>query len=117
MSIIEKKAEEVVQKNENKEIKIEYRVFPEIHKDIDYEQKKIDVEVELPGVKKDKIVLKALPTWFSLSAQRENIEYCANVTFGVEIVPEKTTAQYLNGLLKIQAHIRDPLESARQIAL
>ena len=66
------------------------------------------ISAELPGVAKEDIRLKALNGWFNLSAQRGQMDYAANQNWGKEIVPEKTTAKYNNGLLSITAFIRNP---------
>jgi len=92
-----------------------YRAYPDMERSVDYPTKTITIEVSLPGVKKDAIHLKVLPTWFHLKAQRGRMEYSANPSFGVEVIPEKTTAKYENGLLLIIAHIRDPLDSAKEV--
>jgi len=98
---------------------IVYRIYPEIYRHINYVQKMVQVEVVLPGVKKEDILLKTLPEWFHLSAKRpaDGMEFSADYNYGVEIVPEKTTAEYFNGLLKIRAVISDPLEKAKEVKL
>ncbi len=114
MAMIEKKKDksEVAEK---KEQKIRYRAYPDISTYVDYEKRTVEVEISLPGVAKDQISLKALPTWFYINAPRDEIEYTANYSWGIEIVPEKTKAKYFNGLLRITAYIKDPLESAKEI--
>ncbi len=114
MAMIEKKKDksEVAEKKEHK---IKYRAYPDISTYVDYSKRTVEIEIALPGVSKENISLKALPTWFSLSAPRDEIEYAANYSWGVEIQPEKTTAKYYNGLLKITAHIKDPLSGAKEI--
>ena len=114
MAMIEKKKDKT-EVAEKKEQKIKYRAYPDISTYVDYAKRTVEVEIALPGVAKDQISLKALPTWFYINAPRDEIEYTANYSWGVEIVPEKTTAKYYNGLLKITAHIKDPLESAKEI--
>jgi len=96
-----------------------YQVSPRIYRDTDYDAKKVTIEMSIPGVKKEDIELKVLPTWFHLSAIRakDKVEYAADASFGVDIVPEKTTAEYYHGLLKIHAVIHDPLDDAKEIAL
>ena len=120
MAIVESESKNI-KNNDNGEVdqenKIYYRVFPEITSSIDYENRKIEVEVSLPGVAKQNIELKVLPTWFHLKANRNHIEYGANQCFGKKVVPEKTTAKYENGLLKITAHLRDPFDGARDITI
>ena len=114
MAMIEKKKEkaEIAEKTEQK---IKFRAYPDISTYVDYSKRTVEVEISLPGVSKENISLKALPTWFSLNAPRDEIEYTANYSWGVEIVPNKTTANYYNGLLKVTAHIKDPLDGAKEI--
>lgn len=96
-----------------------YQVFPRMYRDTDYDEKKITIEMSIPGVKKEDIELKVLPTWFHLSAVRpdDKVEYAAEASFGIDIVPEKTTAEYYHGLLKIHAVVHDPLDDAKEITL
>lgn len=115
-----------ITENSKNEIKVEdpeetapYKIYPEIYRHINYNERIVEIEVTLPGVKKEDITLKALPNWFHVTAKRKDInaEYNANYNFGVEIVPEKTTAEYFSGLLKIHAIITDPLEKAKEVKL
>jgi len=96
-----------------------YRLYPDISRYINYAGKIIDIEINLPGVKKEDIILKVLPTWFHIEAKRikDNILYSADTNFGTEIIPTKTTAKYNNGLLAIKAYILDPLEKAKEVEL
>jgi HSP20 family molecular chaperone IbpA len=115
MAMIEKKKEKgEIEEKQKSEIK--YRAYPDISTYVDYSNRTVNVEISLPGVSKDDISLKALPSWFFISAPRDEIEYTANYSWGVEIVPEKTTAKYNNGLLKVTAHIKDPLDGAKEIS-
>ena len=116
MEVVEKKKEELKEMDGNKD-QIRYRVHPDIYKSINHAEKEVDVEVALPGVKKENIILKALPTWFKLSATRNSVEFAANTSFGIEVIPDKTTAEYSNGLLKIHAVVKDPLDSAVEVEL
>ncbi len=115
MSIIEKDKGRVKEQEEDYEPI--YRVYPDIYRDVDHEKGKITLEIALPGVKKENISVKALPTWVHLDAKRERIEYSANQDWGAEIVPEKTQAKYDNGLLQIIAKIKDPFEDAVKVQL
>jgi len=115
MAVVEKKQEKIENKGKSKESQVVYQVFPDIYKDIDYTNKKVELEVVLPGIKKESISLKVLPTWFKITAKKDGIEYLANCGFGVEIVPKKTTAEYNQGLLKIHAVVKDPLDDAKEI--
>lgn len=96
-----------------------YQVFPRVYRDTNYDEKKVMIEMSIPGVKKEDIEVKVLPEWFHVSAIRpeDKVEYAANVNFGVDIVPEKTTVEYFHGLLKIRATIHDPMDDAKEISL
>jgi HSP20 family molecular chaperone IbpA len=112
MAMIEKKKDEI---EEKKEEKIRYRAYPDISTYVDYNKRLVKVEIILPGVNKENISLKALPAWFFIDATRGEIQYTANHSWGAEIVPNKTEAIYNNGLLKITAHIKDPLDGAKVV--
>ena len=117
MSII-KTEDKTLQKSEPEaETKVLYHVFPDMHRHFNSKDQTIEFEVSLPGVAKEDIRLKALNGWFNLSAQRGQMDYAANQNWGKEIVPEKTTAKYNNGLLSITAFIRNPLDDAKVITL
>ena len=115
MEVVEKKKEELKEKDGKDQIR--YRVHPDIYKNVNYAEKKVEIEVSLPGVKKEDIKLKALPTWFKLSAKRNSVEFAANTSFGIEVIPNKTSAEYSNGLLKIHAIVKDPRDSAVEIEI
>jgi HSP20 family molecular chaperone IbpA len=120
MAIVESESKDLKNNEKGEEVqenKFYYSVFPDMTSSIDYENRKIEVEVSLPGVAKQNIELKVLPTWFHLKAKRNHIEYGANQCFGKKIIPEKTTAKYDNGLLKITAYIKDPFDGAREITV
>lgn len=119
MALVENKDSEVMQKKENnqKDNEVYYRIFPDMKRRIDYDDRIVKFEISLPGVPKQNIQLKALPTWFHLKARRGHMEYSANQSFGVKIVPEKTEAKYENGLLKIIAHLENPMDKATKISL
>ena len=118
MSIVEKKTGEMeVKEKDGIEKKILYQVFPEISRRVKYDEFKVEVEISLPGVRKEDIILKSLPTWFHITGRRGQMEYSANSAWGAEIVPNKTKAKYENGLLQIQATIRNPMEDAKKLEL
>jgi len=57
MAIVEKQTD-TLQNQEEDENKVFYRVYPQIYRRINHEEKTIQLEVSLPGVKKDAIKLK-----------------------------------------------------------
>jgi len=94
-----------------------YWILPDVFKKVDYKDNKIELEIAIPGVKEENINLKVLPEWFNLVAKHAKYEYRANSGFGTEIIPEKTTAQYSNGLLKISAVIHNRLDDALKVKI
>jgi len=101
----------------NSESDENFILFPDFSRDINYTEKSIDIEITLPGVKEENILLRVLPDVFDLMALREKITYRANYGFGGNIIPEKTTAIYNDGLLKIHAIIHDRLDDAREVKI
>jgi len=91
--------------------------LPDVVREVDYEKNKVDIEIALPGVKENQINLKILPEWFNLVAKRDKFEYRANSGFGAEVIPEKTIAEYANGLLKIHAIIHNRLDDATNVKI
>jgi len=110
------KRENPSKENENEQ-EDHYWILPEVVKEVDYEHNKVEIEISIPGVKEDQICLKILPEWFNLIAKREKFEYRANSGFGSEVIPEKTTAEYSNGLLKIHLIIHNRLDDAKNIQI
>ena len=117
MALVENTKPKAMEEKTDEENEIYYRAYPDMKRRLNYKDKIVEIEVSMPGVKKENISLKALPTWFHLQAKRGHMEYNANQSFGREIIPEKTEAQYENGLLKIVAHLKDPMADAKQVQL
>ena len=117
MSIIKTEENRLQKSDLESKNKILYHVFPDMHRHFNSKDQTIEFEVSLPGVAKENIKLKALNGWFNLSATRGQMDYAANQNWGKDILPEQTTAKYENGLLSITAHIRNPLDDAKVIAL
>lgn len=86
---------------------------PNVCFDTDEDLSKGTLEISLPGVKKEDIELKINEDSYSLSAKREgDIKYVATQAFCCPVVPEKTSAKYENGLLKIDVQFKDAMENA-----
>jgi len=111
------KKSEIPNKESGNEEEDAYWILPDVTREVDYIKNKVEIEIALPGVKEDQICLKILPEWFNLVATRDKYEYRANSGFGSEVIPEKTTAEYSNGLLKIHAVIHNRLDDAANIKI
>jgi len=89
----------------------QYQVRPKYGAWID-DNKRLILEIVLPGVKKDQIQLKSLKDFFMLRASRENIQYVLDLELNMEIIPDKTKAIYEEGLLRVELTRFNPLEQA-----
>ena len=78
------------------------KISPIIRAYSDDNHQKLEVEVEIPGVEKGDIDLKIHDDSFYLTAPRENVVYVANYATCCPVDPDKATAKYKNGLLKIE---------------
>ncbi|OHD63361.1 MAG: hypothetical protein A2176_00075 [Spirochaetes bacterium RBG_13_51_14] len=79
------------------------------------DDKKLIIEVTIPGVKKEDIDLRLRDDAFTLSAPREDIEYTAGISLCCPVQADKTTAEYNNGLLRIEAPYKDFMENAVRV--
>jgi HSP20 family protein len=78
------------------------KISPTIRAYSDDDHKILDIEIELPGVDRKDIDLKIHDDSFYVSAPRENFVYVANYATCCPVDPEKATAKYKNGLLKLE---------------
>lgn len=74
----------------------------------DSDQGRLKVEVEMPGVDKNHIKLDMRKDSFCVSAPRsDETEYSGCFMLAHEVTADKAEARYENGLLRINAPIRD----------
>jgi len=117
MEIVEKKKTELNELSQ-KENFLQFRIIPTIYTTCNSKSKEINLEIHLPGVKKENIQLKILPELFDLRAKKdENTFYAISEYFPYEINPDSVEAHYENGLLEMKAKIKDPMDSAYSIKI
>ena len=65
------------------------------------------IEVELPGVYKKDISLTMDKDIIHVVADRDDFQYHGHLHLPYEVQPEKTKSEFISGLLKIKAPLRD----------
>jgi HSP20 family protein len=90
--------------------KEKFRMFADVCSHVDEENSKLNLEVCIPGVKKDRIKLRMHEGGFDLSAPGETVEYAGAYAFCCPVKPDEAKASYEDGLLKIQVPFKTPME-------
>jgi HSP20 family protein len=93
------------------------RVAADVCSYISDDGSKLNMEILLPGVKKEDIKLRLMDDTFTLSAPRDDIEYVATGGFCCPIKLGGVNAAYNNGLLKIEAPFKDVMEGAVNVTI
>ena len=68
------------------------------------------IEVILPGVEKKDISFKLTSDSFYVSGKKEGVTYLDSYPTDCPVEPEKATAKYSNGVLKVTVPYQKPLE-------
>lgn len=84
---------------------------------VDEEKNQINLEICVPGVKKENINLKMLDDSFSLFATRADFDYVAASAFCCPVKSKSAKASYKDGMLKVSVKLKDPMAGAHTVAI
>jgi HSP20 family molecular chaperone IbpA len=93
------------------------RLSPVISAYPDDTYENLKIEVILPGVEKKNISFKAVEDGFYIKAAKEGVEYADSYAVCCPINPEKATATYSNGVLKVTIPYQQPFENAVDVKI
>ena len=79
---------------------------------VDEEHNELNLEVTIPGVKREDIRVKMLDDSFSLLASRDDFDYVSSSVLCCPVKAAKAAATYEDGILKIIVPFRDPMDGA-----
>jgi HSP20 family protein len=84
---------------------------------VDNETNMLEMEISIPGVKKEDIRLRVSAEALQLIAPRDDFEYVTVSAFCCPVKAEAATAKYENGLLKLSIPFKEAMEDALDVTI
>ncbi len=88
-------------------------MFPSVTICHDDKDEGYDIEVGLPGVKKEDVELSFWSKGFCVDGEKEDITYTGCYTLAHEVKIEEAKAKFENGLLKIKVPFKEKLRAKK----
>lgn len=86
-------------------------IVPEVC--IDHDKSKYHIEIELPGVSKERINLEFGDQSFCIRAPREDVVFNGCYTLAHSVDSKKVDAKFENGLLMVKVPFQKPLGGSK----
>jgi HSP20 family molecular chaperone IbpA len=98
-------------------LKNQIKIAPNAVVYADNDKNMLIVEFSIPGAPTDTIDLKILPGSIHLTAPARDIVYVSSLALAWPVKPEKTEANYVDGLLRMEVPFKDPMEDAIKVSI